>query len=144
MQIYSRLPLFHQEGSSSGRCKGVQDTRLQSEEEAGGSNISWGEDIGDIAKTVSVKKILVALSDVTGCPPLELISFRKPKQIMPYRYLLYLLARELSWQSYTQIGKTLNRDHTTILHGAKKGQKLIENNPEVEKVYSLVKKKLVA
>ena len=144
MQLYSRLQLFQPEGTSGGGCQRVQDTSLQIKEEAGGSDIPWSKDIRDITNTVSVKKILLALSDVIGCPPLELISFRKPAIIMPYRFLLYLLARELSWQSYAQIGNTLNRDHTTILHGAKRGQKLIETDPHISKVYEQVKRKLVA
>ena len=138
MQIYSRLPLFHHEGSSSGGCKGVQDTRLQVKEETGGSNVSGSEDLGSITNNVSVKKILLALADVTGCPPLELINHRRSREVIPYRHLLYALAKELTWQSFPQLGKTLNRDHSTVLHGAKKGQKLIENNPEIEKVYYLL------
>ena len=144
MQLYSRLQLFQPEGTGGGGCQRVQDTSLQIKEEAGGSDTPWGEDIGDITNTVSVKKILLAISDVTGCPPLELINHRRSREVMPYRHLLYALAKELTWQSFPQLGKTLNRDHSTVLHGAKKGQKLIETDPQISKVYKQVKRKLVA
>lgn len=144
MQLYSRLQLFQPEGTGGGRCQRVQDTSIPTKEETGGSNLSGGENLRDIAETVSVKKILLALSDVTGCPPLELINHRRSREVMPYRHLLYALAKELTWQSFPQLGKTLNRDHSTVLHGAKKGQKLIETDPEISKVYKQVKRKLVA
>jgi chromosomal replication initiation ATPase DnaA len=144
MQLYSRLQLFQPEGTDRGGCKGVQDTSISLEEEAGRSHASGGENLGDIAETVSVKKILLALSDVTGCPPLELINHRRSREVMPYRHLLYALAKELTWQSFPQLGKTLNRDHSTVLHGAKRGQKLIETDPKISKVYKQVKRKLVA
>mgnify|MGYP003125111268 FL=1 len=144
MQLYSRLQLFQPEGTGRGGCKGVQDTSISLEEEAGRSHTSGGENLGDIAETVSVKKILLALSDVTGCPPLELINHRRSREVMPYRHLLYALAKELTWQSFPQLGKTLNRDHSTVLHGAKRGQKLIETDPKITKVYKQVKRKLVA
>jgi len=144
MQIHSRFQLFQAEGTGRGGCQRVQDTSLQAKEEAGRSHTSGGENLGDIAETVSVKKILLALSDVTGCPPLELINHRRSREVMPYRHLLYALAKELTWQSFPQLGKTLNRDHSTVLHGAKRGQKLIETDPKIGEVYEQVKRKLVA
>tara|TARA_R100000234_G_C4985885_1_gene173202 strand:- start:52 stop:486 length:435 start_codon:yes stop_codon:yes gene_type:complete len=144
MQIRSRFQLYEAEGVDSGGCQRVQDTDVSFKKEARGSYVSQSEDLGDITKTISIKEILLTIADITGCPPRELINKRRSREVIPYRHLLYALSKELTWQSFPQIAKAMNRDHTTVYHGAKVGEKLIKTDPNIKEVYNKVKMRLVA
>lgn len=64
---------------------------------------------------VSVNMILQATSVVFGISVLEMRSPRRSEAIVRARFAACLLARELTDQSYPQLGRSIGmRDHTTI------------------------------
>lgn len=142
MQIYSRLPLFHQEGTDRGRCERVQDTRVPIKEETSRGFVSRNEDLRDLTQSVSIRKVVLAISRVTGCPTNELLNKRRSQLVQPFRTLMYLVCREKTWQPFTEIGNALNRDHATILQGAKRGKLLIKKSRKMRRIYNEVIKEL--
>ena len=142
MQIHGRLPVLLRAIEDSRGCKGLQNTSIQIKEKAGRGYVSRNEDLRDLTETVSIRKVVLAISRVTGCPPNELLNKRRGQQTQPIRTLLYLLCREKAWQPYTEIGNALNRDHTTIVQGAKRGKLLIKKSRKMRKIYNEVIKEL--
>ena len=144
MQIHSRLSVHGYQRDratgpvglySSRGCEGLQNPSVQTEEKTSGSDTSGYKDIRSRAANVSIKKILVAISRYSHIQVDVLTGRKRDKIIMPWRQLAYLLSYELTGCTLTQIGKVLNRDHTSLLHGIKQINKLREQDPYVEEVY---------
>lgn len=49
--------------------------------------------------------------------------------------MAYLLAYELTYQSLTDIGQAMDRDHTTILHGVRTMRIAIKKDPALALAY---------
>jgi chromosomal replication initiation ATPase DnaA len=61
---------------------------------------------------------------------------------MPWRQLAYLLSYEITGCTLTQIGKVLNRDHTSLMHGIKQINKLRQQDQYVEHTYRELRREL--
>ena len=142
MQIHGRFPILLRAREDSRGCEGLQNTGLSIKEKAGRGFVSRNEDLRDLTETVSIRKVVLAISRVTGCPPNELLNKRRSHLTQPFRTLLYLICREKTWQPFTEIGNALNRDHTTIVQGAKRGKLLIKKSRKMRKIYDEVIKEL--
>tara|TARA_R100000655_G_scaffold40167_3_gene75775 strand:- start:1638 stop:2075 length:438 start_codon:yes stop_codon:yes gene_type:complete len=142
MQIHGRFPILLRAREDSRGCEGVQNASIQIKEETSRSYVSRNEDLRDLTETVSIRKVVLAISRVTGCPPNELLNKRRSHLTQPFRTLLYLICREKTWQPFTEIGNALNRDHTTIVQGAKRGKLLIKKSRKMRKIYDEVIKEL--
>ena len=90
---------------SSGGREGVQNGRLQAQEEAGRGAVPRHENLGDIAKSVSVKAIVIAVSREADIPTEVMLGRGRKHALARWRHLMFLLAYELSHQSLMQIGK---------------------------------------
>ena len=78
--------------------------------------------------------ILDAVAQVTRVPPEALTSPRREKQVAYARHLAMYLMRDVAQQSYAQIGRLLGgRDHTTVLHGFRRIEKLLETDQDVRR-----------
>jgi len=78
--------------------------------------------------------ILDAVAQVTNVPVDALTSKRREKQVAYARHLAMHLMRDVAHQSYAQIGRILGgRDHTTVLHGFRKIEQLVETDPDVRR-----------
>ncbi|MEE9277449.1 MAG: chromosomal replication initiator protein DnaA [Dehalococcoidia bacterium] len=78
--------------------------------------------------------ILESVAQVTTVPVDALTSKRREKQVAYARHLAMYLLRDLAHQSYAQIGRLLGgRDHTTVLHGFKRIETLLESDPDVRR-----------
>lgn len=93
------------------------------------------------------RKILVAdivkfVSRFTGISAADLKSTRRNKPIASARHCVSALARELTSQSYPEIGRCLgNRDHTTILHSVRVVSKLeADGDPIVSGIMSCARR----
>lgn len=142
MQIHSRLSLLFRSQEGGRGCEGVSDRRLPIKEEDSRGFVSRHENLRDLTQSVSIRKVVLALAKVTGCPTNELLNKRRSHLVQPFRTLLYLICREYSWQPYTEIGHALNRDHTTIVQGAKRGKLLIKSSRKMRRIYNEVIKEL--
>lgn len=79
------------------------------------------------AQIVTIKKIVNAVARAFGLSPEEILSARRHKSLMAPRFVCYALCRRLTLRSLPEIGRLLgHRDHTTILHGARKVEPLIK------------------
>lgn len=67
--------------------------------------------------TSSISELMQSVSDITGFTVLELLSRRKEQRLAHARQALYYLACVNTSMSFPEIGRRLNKDHTTILHG---------------------------
>ena len=142
MQIHGRFPILYRQKEDSRGCERVQDTSLPTKEKASRGYISRNEDLRDLTQAVSIREVVLAISRVTGCPTNELLNKRRSHLTQPFRTLLYLICREKTWQPFTEIGNALNRDHTTIVQGAKRGKLLIKKSRKMRKVYDDIIKEL--
>lgn len=142
MQIHGRFPILYRQTEDSRGCERVQDTSLPTKEKASRGYISRNEDLRDLTQAVSVREVVLAISRVTGCPTNELLNKRRSHLTQPFRTLLYLICREKTWQPFTEIGNALNRDHTTIVQGAKRGKLLIKKSRKMRKIYDDIIKEL--
>lgn len=78
------------------------------------------------------KKILSMVSKFYNLPQSEIIGQKRNKEIvLPRQVSIFLLRKEMSL-SYPKIGEIMGgRDHTTIMHGYEKMEKLIKEDEEL-------------
>ena len=62
---------------------------------------------------------LAIISQLSDLPESDILGDSRRQDVMKARQLLYATLRELGW-SYPRIGKYTNRDHATVITGAKK------------------------
>jgi chromosomal replication initiator protein len=80
---------------------------------------------------VSVNMILQATSVVFGISVLEMRSPRRSEAIIRARFAACMLARDLTDQSYPQLGRSIGmRDHTTILKAVRRAEEMCASDPE--------------
>lgn len=68
----------------------------------------------------SIHRIVVAVCDKYKVRQSDLVSERRTANIVRPRQIVMYLAKQLTLRSYPDIGRVLNRDHTSCLHGVKK------------------------
>ena len=104
---------------SGGRCEGIQDGHLPAEEKTGRRFVSRHEDLRDIAPAVSLREVIIAVCERFKITPQNLLGRGRHREFSKPRHMVCLLAHELTYQSLCDIGRAMDRDHTTILHGVK-------------------------
>ena len=73
------------------------------------------------------KTVIRVVAQSYGISVLDMLSERRTAQLVRPRHVTMFLLKELTTASLPAIGRCLgNRDHTTILHGARKIKNLIE------------------
>ena len=76
-----------------------------------------------------IQEIVFYVSQYYDISQIDLLSGRRTKELTEPRHLVYYLARHCSLKSLPEIGQAIGkRDHTTILHGVKKIQKMMRAN----------------
>ena len=71
-------------------------------------------------KFVNENTIIKAVSEYYGVSIDDIMSDKRPKEIAETRQITMYLLREILGLSHLKIGKILNKDHTTVMHGIKK------------------------
>jgi hypothetical protein len=75
---------------------------------------------------MTIHRIVRAVADYYRINPTELISARREQRLVDARHVAMHLARILTSKSFPEIGRRMgNRDHTTILYGIRKMEKLL-------------------
>ncbi len=72
-----------------------------------------------IASKPSRRRIVRAVSAATGIPVQLLISERRDRYIVRARHVAMYLGNEVFGYSLSQVGHSMNRDHTSVLHGVR-------------------------
>lgn len=67
-----------------------------------------------------MERIIRATCTVTGLTRNELLSSRRSKEFIHARHIAIYLAREYTTLSLPQIGRAMNKDHTTVHYVANK------------------------
>lgn len=82
----------------------------------------------DEQETYSVKSLVRAICENFGVEQDLLLGKRRVAFVMAGRHALYYLGYRNTAHTTTTLGNYLDRDHTTILHGLKKCESLMEQN----------------
>lgn len=82
--------------------------------------LGWSAHTPSLTKPNDIIRIINVVTAVTGVTELELLSRRRGDALIRARHIAALLMMEMTDMSYFEIGRALNRDHTTILYIKKK------------------------
>lgn len=97
----------------------------------------------DIAPSVSVKDVVIAVSREAGIPTEALLGRSRQQPLARWRHLAYLLAHELTHQPLVQIGQAMDRDHSTVWHGCNRANERLRDDEELRSAYVKLKVSLV-
>lgn len=101
--------------------------------------------ISDTSQKITPDLIIKVVAEYFFVPISDLLSSKRSQEIVYPRQIVMYLCRTLTDVSLGVIGKKLgNRDHTTVLHGYEKIQRLIDTDPSVKKDVEELKKKLIS
>lgn len=88
--------------------------------------------------TPPVMDIVRLVADAYRVSQCEIQASRKTKRLAHARQVAMYLCRELSGESYPEIGRAMRRHHSTVIHGVQKIRRLVAEDPGVElEVYEL-------
>lgn len=80
---------------------------------------------------LTVQKIIHATAEHFEISTAELVSIRRQKHLVAARQVAMYLAKKLTKRSYPDIARRMgNRDHTTVLHGCEKIERLLTDPKE--------------
>lgn len=83
----------------------------------------------DVAKGPFVHDIVKAVCAHLGVPLREIMNDQRNKHLVYPRHITYYLCAKLTLRSLPDIGRRLgDRDHTTILHGARKIERMLKTD----------------
>lgn len=85
-----------------------------------------------VTPRVFMVDVIKAVSFYTGEPTINLLSQRKTAGLVWIRWAAFYLCRNLSTASYPQIGRAFNKDHTTVMYGCVRMDKIIRAQPEIK------------
>ena len=124
--------------SDRGR-EGLQDRHLSPQKEAGRSFVSRNEDLRNIAPSVQIKDVVIAVSREAGIPTEALLGHGRQQPLARWRHLAFLLAHELTHQPLMQIGRAMNRDHSTVWNGCRRAKERMRDDAELRFSYDKLK-----
>lgn len=93
----------------------------------------------------NLKRILHVVAAHYGVTPDEIISHRRLLVVSRPRQIVMYLARQLTLRSFPEIGRALGgRDHTTVLYGVSRIEKLIAQSPEMKRTIDELTQEITA
>ena len=96
------------------------------------------EDNECAAEEVSMRSLMKAVCHELDTTLVEMRSKRRAHDIAYKRHIFYYLAQKHSLASLPKIGRFMNRDHTSVLHGIKKIRSLYEGDKSLESLTSKI------
>jgi chromosomal replication initiation ATPase DnaA len=144
MHVYSRLPIYESERTTprgrddSRGCKGVSDGNLQTKKETRRSDICRTENLGDIAQTVSLRKIVTVTAKHLDIPTSVILGRRRTADISYARTLCYLLSANLTGYSLSAISRSFDRDYSTIVHMYKQAKARLKTDEQFARDYNTI------
>ena len=94
----------------------------------------------ELPKLPKVSDIAKATSAVMGVPLSDIYGDGRTKIFVRARWVICYIARRSLLKSYPVIGNCINRDHTTVLHGVRSLQKMMDNgDAEMSAIVAKVK-----
>lgn len=99
----------------------------------------------DSASRPTIKQIIKVVCDHYGVTPTDILSARRTYNVTRPRQIVMYLARSLTLRSLPEIGRMIgNRDHTTVLHGARKIAGFVESSDEMKAAIEELKQEIMA
>ena len=100
--------------------------------------------LGDKHKEVTVEAIQKMVSDHLGIKISDLKSDKRQKNLVQARQIAIWLCRDMTKASYPDIGaKFGGRDHSTVIHAARKIEKLLQDDPKLSRTVHELKQLLL-
>lgn len=78
---------------------------------------------------VTVAHILAAAQELSVTTVSEIVGTQRLQHIIRVRHACYYLARQQG-HSYPYIGRRMNRDHSSVIYGARQCENMMERDPE--------------
>jgi hypothetical protein len=78
------------------------------------------EDQSPLVDPSRIKPVVSAVAKYYGVSLRDLVSFRRTTELIRPRQVAMYLAKQLTKHSLPTIGRVLDRDHTTVLHGCRR------------------------
>jgi chromosomal replication initiator protein len=80
---------------------------------------------------VTMADVLKAVCDVTNVTPELMIGPRRNQGIARVRHLaMYLVRESCPHASFPMMGRLFRRDHTSIIHGCKRAERRLREDPD--------------
>ena len=96
-------------------------------------------------KVLSLKKIASSVAEFYNISEADLVKQSRRKEYVNPRQIAMYLARKEMKSSFPAIGEYFGgRDHTTVMHGVEKVEKLVGNTPTIKQEVNLIMDKLYA
>lgn len=89
-------------------------------------------------KVITYEKAFYFIEKVTGCTKQELISKARKREFVDARKLFCIIMRKEAKKSTTEIGQTLRKDHSTVVHATATGKDLLTVDKTFKKQYNLL------
>ena len=83
---------------------------------------------------------IIKICAIIGIPLAKVMERRRKTEQVDARFLIYKWYRENARMTFMEIGKTFNRDHTTIMYGVSKADALIKYDEHFKVIWNAVSK----
>ena len=93
-------------------------------------------------KTTSNENIINAVAKYYKIKPEDITSKIKTSNVCLARNIVMFLMRDLNSVNYQEIGKILNRNHSTIISGIKNITNMLENDAKMPSIMAEIKDRL--
>jgi chromosomal replication initiation ATPase DnaA len=87
-------------------------------------------------------RIIEIVAEVTECPRHLIYSPTKDADVVYARFFAYHLIREHTQFSYPRIGRVLERDHSTIMHGQRRFSEWMKADNETRGLYQQAQRRV--
>ena len=78
-----------------------------------------------------IKIIQDVVCETYGVLHMEILSCRRPQEVIIPRHIGMWICKSLTTASYPEIGRKFNKDHSTVISGVKNAAKLMREDIDV-------------
>ena len=89
-----------------------------------------------------IRNIVNSVSEKSGVPIEALLSQKRSQKYARPRFIIYYLSRNLTKLSLPAIGRAIDRDHTSVMHGIERAEYLLENDQAFRALYRSIVEQL--
>lgn len=86
----------------------------------------------------TLRQIIEAVGTFYKVSRIDLLSNRRTADLNLPRHIVFYLARQLTVQALPQIGRSMNRDHTSVLHGARRIKRKMRDDSDLAHDVALI------
>lgn len=98
--------------------------------------------ITEIKLQPRLKTIMSAVAEEFGYAVIDVCSTRRHQRLVEARWVFFYLARTMTIKSLPEIARFVSKDHTTVIHGIRSCEKMIEADPKFSARVDLIRLRL--